>query len=443
MFTLTINPLLKLVRKTSGIQPNEWRATLTSFSIAFLLMSAYFVLRPVRDAMASDWSDTEVSMLWNIQFFVSLALIAAYGWLTSKVPFKFVVPLVYALFAGSFTLFFWVSGATESAILVNKVFYVWVSAFSLLHISLFWSLMSDTFSADQGKRLFAIIAAGASAGAIIGPLVPTLFATRLGLESLMLIASLGLLLVLPLVFYLHRLKSSQLATGTTAERADTQTDGIGAKWYAGFGALVANPYLLRIAAFILVYVFLSSFIYFEQKNILADYPRAERAQLLGLIDWAVNTLTFVTAFFVTGRIVNRLGMVVALTLLPLLLVVGFILLAITPTVLVLAGVQILRRTSNYAITRPAREMLFSRVSQQERYQAKPVIDVAVYRGGDALSGTLFALLSEGLGLGLAMLACVGAALSVLWARIGQRLGQAYDGRLATNSTELPEPQVAK
>ena len=235
MFTLTIHPLLKLVRKTSGIQPNEWRATLTSFSIAFLLMSAYFVLRPVRDAMASDWSDTEVSMLWNIQFFVSLALIAAYGWLTSKVPFKFVVPLVYALFAGSFTLFFWVSGATENAILVNKVFYVWVSAFSLLHISLFWSLMSDTFSADQGKRLFAIIAAGASAGAIIGPLVPTLFATRLGLESLMLIASLGLLLVLPLVFYLHRLKSSQLATVTTAERTDNQTDGIGAKWYAGFG----------------------------------------------------------------------------------------------------------------------------------------------------------------------------------------------------------------
>ena len=443
MFTLTIHPLLKLVQKTAGVKPNEWRATLTSFGIAFLLMSAYFVLRPVRDAMASDWSDTEVSWLWNIQFFVSVAIIAAYGWLTSKVPFKFVVPLVYALFAGSFTLFFWVGSTAQSAILLNKVFYVWVSAFSLLHISLFWSLMSDTFSADQGKRLFAIIAAGASAGAIVGPLVPTLFATTLGLESLMLIASFGLLLVLPLVFYLHRLKASQLSSQVSCESAKSQTDTIGAKWHAGFQALAANPYLLRIAAFILVYVFLSSFVYFEQKNILADFPRAERAQWLGLIDWAVNTLTFITAFFVTGRIVNRLGMVVALTLLPILLVVGFILLAITPTVLVLAGVQILRRTSNYAITRPAREMLFSRVSQPERYQAKPVIDVAVYRGGDALSGSLFALLSEGLGLGLAMLACIGAALSLLWARIGQRLGQTYDGNIATDSGELPEPQAVK
>jgi AAA family ATP:ADP antiporter len=150
--------------------------------MVFVLMAYYFVLRPVRDAMASDWSDSQVSFLWNLQFFVSIAIVSLYGLLVSRVCFKTVVPLVYSIFAASFVGFFFITPLLANPRLVEKAFYVWVSAFSLFHLSAFWSLMSDTFSKEQGKRLFAIIAAGGSAGALVGPLIPALFAEQLGLD---------------------------------------------------------------------------------------------------------------------------------------------------------------------------------------------------------------------------------------------------------------------
>ncbi len=407
----------------STIKPHEFKATLTAFLMVLILMASYFVLRPVRDALASDWSDAEVSFLWNLQFFISVAVVSIYGALVSYVRFNYVVPLVYSIFAASFIAFFFLTPLFTEPTLIEKAFYIWVSVFSLFHLSVFWSLMSDTFSREQGKRLFAIIAAGASAGALIGPVVPALFAEYLGLDSLMLVAACGLVLVVPLVIYLSYLKLAELGQQATDRQSPIQP--LGGQWWHGFREFVRSPYLLWIGAFILLYVFIGSFVYFEQKNLLAEFSRPERAKILASIDWIVNSLTFFMAFFVTSRIVTKLGMPATLALMPVLLVVGMLALAFAPLVLVVMAIQIIRRAGNHAVTRPAREMLFSQVNQEQRFKSKPVIDIVVYRGGDAVSGSLFAFLSEGLGLGLSIIAIIGAAISSLWASVAVLLGRRY------------------
>lgn len=414
----------KLFERMSNIKPQEQLPTLISFVIALALMASYFLLRPVRDAMASDWSDSEVSFLWNIQFFVSAALVAAYGKLVSSVCFQLIVPLVYGLFCVSFVGFFLLNDLISNPTLIEKGFYIWVSAFSLFHVSVFWSLMSSSFSAEQAKRLFPIIAAGASAGAIVGPILPALFAEKLGLPNLMLIAAIVICAVIPLILLLQKFAGGSRETKNQPYSSKLDTE-IKAAWWSGFKAFSNNPYLLLIGLFILCYVFISSFVYFEQKNLLAEYTRTERVQILSLIDWLVNTLTFIFAFFITGRIVVKLGMSMTLMLLPLLMIIGLLVISIAPVLVVVIGLQVARRAGNYAVTRPAREMLFSKVSQDQRFKAKPVIDVVVYRGGDALSGSSFALLSEGVGLGLASIAILGAAFSAAWAAIGLKLGKMY------------------
>lgn len=422
----------RLTRALTRVRAREVRPVVACFSMAFLLMASYFVLRPVRDAMASDWTDTEVSTLWNIQFFLSIGIVALYNMAISAMPFRRVIPLVYGGFAASFVGFYMLAQGLPNPTLIEKAFYLWVSAFGLLNVSVFWSFMAQTFTSGQSERLFAIIGAGASLGAIVGPAIPALFASTLGLDALMLCASTTLTMVIPIVLYIQ--KTTARADGSSEPVA--KIDG---RWWSGFSALTRSPYLLMIAAFLLLYVFVGSFAYFMQKNILADFTRIERAQILGGIDWMVNTLTFVCAFFVSGRLVGRFGMAMTLALIPLTMILGLFTLSVMPLVSVLLAMQVVRRAGNYAVTRPAREMLFTQVGQQERFKAKPVIDVVVYRGGDAISGSLFAFLTDGIGLGVAIVAGLGAALSAIWAGVGIRLGRAY-ARMARNPVQPDHSQ---
>ena len=416
--------IAKAAKALSQIESNELKATLVSTLFVFILMASYYILRPVRDAMASDWTDSEVSFLWNINFFVSAGIVAIYGFAVSRAKLRNVIPSMYGFFALSFIAFYFGISLVSDRVLIDKAFYLWVSVFALFNVSVFWTFMADTFSKEQAKRLFAIIAMGASAGGLVGPAIPALFAGVLGTDKLMLIASVSLMLVIPLVFYMYHLKGTEL--GNADLQADTSNAVIGGKWWQGFQSFVTNPYLLGIGAFILLYVFINSFVYFEQKNLLVDFSRDERTQILGSIDWLVNVLTFGMAFFVTGRIVSKFGMPTALALMPVLVCAGLLILAFAPAITVLLALQVVRRGGNYGLTRPAREMLYTNVTQEERFKAKPVIDIVVYRGGDAVSGTLFAFLTDGIGLGIAAVAIVGSAIAAAWAGSGVWLGRQFD-----------------
>jgi AAA family ATP:ADP antiporter len=417
------NFVVRFMKVASKIESNEVKAVISSFLFVFALMAAYYILRPVRDAMASDWSDTEVSFLWNINFFISIAVVAIYGFAVSRIRFKVLVPSVYAFFAVSFVAFYFGVSLIPDRVLIDKIFYVWVSVFSLFHISVFWSFMSDLFSKEQAGRLFAFIAAGASAGALVGPLIPTLFAQVVGTDVLMLIAAITLMIPIPLIVYLERIKVLELHNENV--HVDLSKVRIGGKPLAGFKMFFTNRYLLAIGLFIVLYTTIGSFVYFEQKNLLVDFDRATRTQILGGVDVVVNLLTFGIGLFATSRIVTRFGMPTTLALVPVFIAAGLLVLAFAPILTVVLALQVARRAGNYGITRPAREMLFTAVDRETRFKAKPVIDIVVYRGGDAASSIAFAGLTDGLGLGLGVVAAVGAGIAAVWAFVGRSLGRNY------------------
>jgi AAA family ATP:ADP antiporter len=418
------NYLAKFLKTASKIEEHELRATLGSFFLVVILMSAYYILRPVRDAMASDWSDAEVSWLWTLNFFISTAVVAIYGIAVSRVRFRLLVPSMYGFFALTFVVFYVLASASSDRTLIDKSFYVWVSVFSLFHISVFWSFMSDLFNKNQAGRLFSIIAAGASVGGLIGPSIPSFFSDSLGTDNLMLIASVMLLIPIPIIFYLQALKVSDLRNEDIGPNAGAAT--IGGNPFAGFKIFFSNPYLLGIGLFIFLYTGISTFVYFELKNLLAHLGREERTAVWAQMDLAVNALSIATGLFATGRIVSRFGMPFTIALVPVLICIGLLVIAVSPVIAVVVGLQIVRRSGNYAVTRPAREMLFTRVDRETRFKAKPVIDIVAYRGGDTLMAWLFTGLTQGLGVGLAAVAIVGAVIAALWAVVGIYLGRWFE-----------------
>jgi AAA family ATP:ADP antiporter len=208
--------------------------------------------------------------------------------------------------------------------------------------------------------------------------------------------------------------------------ADLSAAKIGGNPIAGFKMFFSNPYLLAIGAFIFLYTAIGSFAYFEQKNLLADFDRETRTQILGGVDFIVNCLTFAIGMFATSRIVTRFGMPFTLALVPVFVAVGLLILAVAPILTILLAFQVGRRAGNYGITRPAREMLYTAMDRETRFKAKPVIDIAVYRGGDAVSSIAFAGLTDGLGLGLGAMAAVGAGIASVWALVGRYLGRFFE-----------------
>ena len=419
------NSLLRAIRAATRIEPNELQATVLSCVLVFLLMTAYFILRPVRDALSSDWTDEQLSWLWTSTFFISLVAVSLYGAVISRIRMRVIVPSMYAFFALTFVGFYVAGRALGDNDLVNRAYYVWLSVFSLYHLSVFWTFMSGLYNKQQAKRLFAIIAMGATAGAIAGPAIATLFASRIGNLNLLLIAAVLLMLPLAIIGRLEHLRISDLGN------ADVQSDLAGgrelsANPFSGFKTFASNPYLLAIGLFILLYVIMNTFIYFELRKMMGDFDREVRTQIWAGIDLAVNSLTFVIGLFVTGRLATRVGMPTTLALIPVFVVGGWVVVALSPVLAVLAGLQIARRAGNYAITRPGREMLFTAVDADTRYKAKPVIDVVVYRGGDMLTAWFYTFLTTTLALGTAGVAAIAAVVAGIWAGAGLMLGRRYD-----------------
>ena len=419
------NPLSRLIKAAAKVEANELKATLLSFSFVFVIMTAYFILRPVRDALSSDWSDEQLSWLWTSTFIFSARAVSIYGAVISRVRFKVIVPSVYVFFAVSFVGFYVAGSTLGDNDLVNRIYYVWTSVFSLFHLSVFWTFMSGLYNKEQAKRLFSVIAVGAMAGAVAGPMFVTLFAEAIGSLNMLLVSATLLLVPIPIIAKLDRLRISEL--GNADAQADLlRSNHLGTNPFAGFTRFVSNPYLLWIGLFILLYVVMNTFIYYELRKAVGDFDRLQRAQIWAQIDLAVNLLAVVTALFATGRLTTRFGMSKTLALIPFLMVGGWLVVAASPALATLVGVQIIRRAGNYSITRPGREMLFTLVDSETRFKSKPVIDTVVYRGGDVASAWFYTKLVSTFGLGLAGVAVVGAAIAAAWVATGWRLGNLFE-----------------
>lgn len=419
------NPLARIFKVLAKVEPNELQATILSFLWVFLVMSAWYILRPVRDALSSDWTNEQLSWLWTSTFVFSALAISIYGAVISRVRFSRIVPGVYIFFALSF-IGFYVAGATLSGNdIVNRVYYVWTSVFGLFHLSVFWTYMTGLYNKGQAKRLFGVIAAGSSLGGIAGPAFASSFLDNIGNLNMLLVSAILLLAPVPIMSRLDKLRVTAL--GNEDGTADLlRGDRLSANPFSGFKILVSDRYLLWISLFILLYVTMATFLYFEIRNPLGELDQVRRAQIWANIDFFVNSLAAITAFLATGRLATWLGMPKTLSLIPGIMVVAWLVVAIHPAAITVFVVQVIRRAGNYAITRPGREMLFTLVDNEARYKSKPVIDTVVYRGGDVVTAWFYTGIVSAFSLGLVGVSIVGAVIAVVWAAVGFHLGRMYN-----------------
>jgi len=371
---------------------------------------------------------------------VMLAAVPLFGAVVARLPRKRFIPLVYHFFVFNIVLFWLVFTLDLGKVHAARVFFVWISVFNLFAVSVFWSFMADLFSSEQGKRLFGFIAAGGTAGALLGPLLTVSLAGPLGPVNLLLVAALLLELA---VLCVRRLESASAvggdavgaaASGQVVSRPDA---GMGGSWVAGFKLLVRSPYLAGIALWVALLSLAGTFLYFQQANLVAaasDDP-AVRTRIFASIDLAVGIATLVIQGFITGRLITRFGTGPAAAFLPLVFALGFAALAFNPALAVVIGFQAAQRAANFAISNPAREVLFTVTDREEKYKAKYLIDGVVFRGADALNGWAFAAL-RGAGMELTTIALATVPVAAGWLVLALALGRAHE-RKAQAQTAAP------
>ena len=417
-----------------SVRPGEGKALGWSFAYFFCLLAGYYVLRPLRDEMGVAGGVRNLQWLFTATFLTMLAAVPLYGALVARLPRRRFIPVVYHFFAANIAVFWLLLTFGVERVNVARVFFVWISVFNLFAVSVFWSFMADLFSSGQGKRLFAIIAAGGTAGALAGPTLTIWLAVPLGPANLLIPAA---LLLEAAVFCVRRLEQVSPETETSIpERSGTVA--LGGGWFDGIAMLLRSPYLAGIALWVALLSVTGTFLYFQQANIVAaasDDP-AVRTRMFAGIDLAVGLLTVAVQFLATGRLIERFGIGAALAFLPFVFAAGFAALAAAPVLAVVVAFQALQRTANFAISNPAREVLFTVLAREEKYKAKNVIDIVVFRGADAAGGWLFAALRS-LGMELRSISLVAIPLAAAWLALALALGRAQERR-AARSDRTPD-----
>lgn len=416
------------------VRPDEVRALCWSFAYFFCLLAAYYVLRPLRDEMGIAGGVRNLPWLFTATFIVMLAAVPLFGAVVARLPRRRFIPLVYHFFVLNIVIFWLLLTFDGGRQDVARVFFVWISVFNLFAVSVFWSFMADLYASEQGKRLFGFIAAGGSAGALLGPALTAGLAVPLGPVNLLIVAA---LLLEAAVFCARRLEhalpgaasGAATAQAQTAPAAPPEARGLGGSWLAGIAMVARSPYLAGIALWVSLLSLAGTFLYFQQANIVAaasDDP-AVRTRIFAMIDLATGILTIIIQCVATGRLMARFGVGPAAGVLPVVFAVGFAALAMTPALAVIIAFQAIQRTANFALSNPAREVLFTVVGREEKYKAKNVIDIVVFRGADALSGWLFAALRSA-GLELQAIALATVPLAAGWLVLSLALGRAQEGR---------------
>tara|TARA_A100001391_G_scaffold197792_3_gene178513 strand:+ start:56732 stop:58048 length:1317 start_codon:yes stop_codon:yes gene_type:complete len=425
------HPLPRLAARLFNIEPAEAPAVIAGLALFFLLFTGYFMLRPVRETMGVAGGVDNLQWLFTGTFVATLAVLPLFGWLASRVARRRILPAAYGFFVVNLLLFAGLFAVAPDHVGVARTFYIWLSVFNLVVVSLAWSVLADVFSIAQGKRLFGIIAGGASLGGLVGPGLGTLLVVPVGHAGLVLLAALLLAASAVAGIWLYRWRDRHPLHDEAQPARAERGRALGGNPFDGALEVLRTPFLLGIALFVVLLASVSTFLYFEQARLVAEtFPDPTRqTQVFGLIDTVVQFLAILTQVFVTGRLAQRLGIGVLLTAVPVLIAAGFLWLALSPVFSVFVVIMVARRAGEYALVRPGREMLYTSVPPEQKYKAKNFIDTVVYRGGDAVSGWL----KRGLDLlgelpGLAMF--IGAGIALAWAATGLLLGRAERRREA-------------
>lgn len=427
-----------MIRKLVDVEVHEQATLAWAFVYFFCLLCSYYILRPIRDAMGISAGVEGLQVLYLVTIVAMLALVPLFGWLTSRWPRRQFLPVIYLFFIGNLVLFYLAFNWFGESTLLAQSFYLWVNVYNLFVVSVFWSFMADVFTDAQAKRLFGFIAAGGSAGAIAGPTITSTLIGTVGQQSLMLVSALFLVFAIVCISRIVRADERMgeiedtLHPETAEPNKENKEQVLQGGLWAGVTLVARSPYLLGICVLMLCYSILSTFLYFQQVQIIAEYfsDSETRTVMFARVDLVVNVLTIVIQLFVTSKLIRWLGIGKTLAIVPIVLTLGLVVLGLAPSLgismlVVVISLQVVRRAGYYSIINPAREALYVVLSRTEKYKAKNFVDTSVYRGGDAIAAGLSGVLRSA-GFSIAHIAFMAVPLALIWAGTSLWLGRKHD-----------------
>ena len=399
------------------VEHGEWPRLAIAFFYFFFLLGGYFMLRPLRGAVAA--SNAEIlHWLYTGTFLAMLAIVPVFGFLVSRFRRGQFIPAIYLFFISHLVLFAIGFEGDATPMWMQRAFYIWLSVFNLFVVSVFWSFMADIFRPGQAQRLFGFIMAGGSIGAIIAPSITKSVVPEYGATGVMFMASTLLLVATILAIFLGRY--------TRKQRENQPTEVIGGSVWEGAVRVFRSEYLLYACLLMLLHNLTSTFLFNGLAVLVSEHISGfdERTTFFSHIDQVVQVLAFLFQFFITSRLVGYLGMSKTLVLIPALLAGGLIILGSSMGLVLFAAVQVAQRSLNYGVLGPAKEMLFTVVDRETKYKSKNFIDTVVYRGSDVTASWIFKGLTSA-GISLAHIAWIYVPIMGIWGFGAWRLGQIY------------------
>lgn len=422
---------MSLLKKLALIEKNEITALCVSCLYFFCVLCSYYIFRSIRNEMVIANGVENVQTLYLFAMIILFAIMPLFGWITSRYRTREFMAICTLFFASNLVVFFFLFNVEQRSIWVSRAFFVWANIFNMFIVSLFWSFMNDIFSKSQSKRLFAFIAAGGTAGAITGPIITALLVEHIGLSYLLLISALVLSMSVICITWLLNWQNSELDTTTiTNTSAKNQTLEGGA--FDALKLVISSPYLLGICAFIILYSISLTFISIQQASLIESTitDPNQRTKLFASIDFSVNVIALILQLLVTANLIRWIGFTKTLCLIPLGITIGFAFIIFFPILPVMIALQVFRRSGDYAIMKPTREMLFTVLSRREKYKAKNFIDTAILRTGDTTSAWLYTL-AKTLGAAGATIPMIAIVLGAAWTSVAVWLGGQYKQKQTT------------
>ena len=421
--------LRRLLNSAVPAEPFERRAVFLAFLCHFVLFASYYILRPLRETMATVFGADQLQNLFTGTFVITLICAPLYSAAAARIRLERLLPGIFWFWLGNILLFYVLFLYLPHSRWAAAAYYWWFSVVNLFLVSVFWTLMADIFTDQQAARLFPFITAGSSSGAIAGPIITNIFVRPLGVGGLLLIAAGGFLIV---IFLIHRLmaEKERLAVAHVAQTT-TLDHNLPGNSLRGFALLMRSPTMRAQALFMILMTWVATIVYFRQIELVAQaYSSLEgRTIAFADVDLVVNLAAALIAIFGLGRLVTKLGVTWGLVATPLLMMGAFAGVLLSPSLMMVQSARALQRISQYAIARPAREILFTIADQESKYKAKNVIDTVVFRFGDITAAWMQAGMRMA-GFGLAGAVAFGVAVSALWGIVAVALGRRYEAARA-------------
>jgi AAA family ATP:ADP antiporter len=432
-------PLARVLSVTADVQPHERKAAVLAFACNFVLLGSYYILRPLRDTMATIFGVADLQHLFTGTFILIFLCAPLFSWFAARASLARLLPGVFWFLLSNLLIFYFLFHLAPYDRWVAAAYFCWFSSVNLILISVFWTFMADLFSARQATRLYAFIAAGGSLGAIMGSIITSAFVQIVGMDGLLLIAIAGFLLVIILFHMLMREKRQLHERGYDAQNT-TLDHNLPGNPFGGFELLLKSAFMMGQAAFMLLMTWIATILYFLQTDLISQaYSAVERRTIaFADVDLFVNICSAAILILGLGRVMRKFGVTATLVLSPVIMVAACFAIIVVPTLIMVQAARALQRISQYAIARPSREVLFTVIDQQSKYKAKNVIDTVVYRFGDLTAAWMQAGLRMS-GFGLVGTVALGVVVSSAWGFVAIALGRRYE---AISGARAPGPVVS-